>query len=58
MCILYIATKINLQEVGREGMNWIDLAQDRGQVAGACECGNVPSGSLKYGDFLDFLRNY
>ena len=24
-------------------MNWNDLALDRGQVMGACECGNEPS---------------
>jgi hypothetical protein len=23
------------------------------QVAGTCECGNEPSGSVKYGEFLD-----
>ena len=24
-----------------------------GQVAGACECDNKPSGSIKFGEFLD-----
>jgi len=24
-----------------------------GQVTGTCECGNEPSGSTKYGEFLD-----
>jgi hypothetical protein len=33
-------------------MEWIELAQD-GQVAGTCECGNEPSGSIKCGEFLD-----
>ena len=28
-----------------------------GQVAGTCECGNEPSGSVKCGKFLDWLRN-
>jgi hypothetical protein len=23
------------------------------QVAGICECGNEPAGSIKYGEFLD-----
>ena len=27
-----------------------------GQVAGTCECGNEPSGSIKCGEFLDQLR--
>jgi len=28
----------------------------KGQVAGTCECGNEPSGSIQYGEFLDYLR--
>jgi len=38
--------KIALQEVERGG-GWY------GQVAGTCECGNEPSGSIKYGEFLN-----
>jgi hypothetical protein len=34
-------------------MDWIELAQDKGQVAGSFECGNEPSGSIKCGEFLD-----
>jgi hypothetical protein len=37
-------------------MEWIDLAQDGGQVAGSCKHGNEPLGSIKYGEFLDLLR--
>jgi hypothetical protein len=44
--------KMDLQEVGCLGMDWIEMAQDR-QVAGTCECGNKPSGSIKRGEFLD-----
>jgi len=33
------------------GLNWV--AQDKRQVADACECGNEPSGSIKCGEFLD-----
>jgi hypothetical protein len=32
------------------GMEWINLAQE---TDGACEFGNVPSGSIKCGELLD-----
>ena len=44
--------KMDLQEVGCEGMDWISLAQDRER----CECSNESSGSTKCGEFLDWLR--
>jgi len=44
---------MDLQEVGFGGVDWIELVQDRGQVAGICECGNEPSGSIQCGEFLD-----
>ena len=31
------------------GSSWLRI----GQVAGTCECGNEPSGSVKCGEFLD-----
>ena len=34
---------------GSTGSGW-------GQVVGTCECGNEPSGSIKCGEFLDWLR--
>jgi len=34
-------------------MDWINLAQDKEQLAGNCECGNEPSVSIKCGEFLD-----
>ena len=43
--------KMDLQEMGCGGMDWIELAL--GQVAGTCECGNEPLGSVKCGEFLD-----
>jgi hypothetical protein len=38
---------MDLQEVGYGGMDWIYLAKE------SFECGNEPSGSIKYGEFLD-----
>ena len=50
--------KMDLQEVGCGGIDWMKLAQDTGygQVAGTCECGNEPSVSIKCGEFLDWLN--
>jgi hypothetical protein len=39
--------KIDLREIGIDGKNWIQLAQGEGPVAGSCEHGNEPSGSIK-----------
>ena len=44
---------MDLLEVGCGGMDWMELAHDRGQVADFCECGNEPWGSIKCGEFLD-----
>jgi hypothetical protein len=46
--------KMDLREVGWGGMDSISVAQDRDrQVAGFCECGYEPSGSIKCGEFLE-----
>jgi len=37
---------------GKWDMDWIELAQ----VAGSCECGNELLGSIKCGEFLDWLK--
>jgi hypothetical protein len=37
-----------------EGMEWIDLAQDR-EAPGSCGCGNEPSVYIECGKFLDYL---
>jgi hypothetical protein len=38
------------REVGWEGMDWIELAEDRDRWR---DLVNEPSGSIKYGEFLD-----
>jgi hypothetical protein len=44
--------RMDLQDVGCGVTDWIELTQDR-QVAGNCECGDEPSGSIKCEGFLD-----
>jgi hypothetical protein len=39
--------KMDLREIGIDGANWIQLAQDRVQWRAFCEHGNEPSGSIK-----------
>jgi hypothetical protein len=41
--------KMDFQEVGCGGIDWIELALDRKQVGETYECGNEPSGSIKCG---------
>ena len=48
--------KIDLQEVGCGGYGLDRAGSGQGQVAGTCECGNEPSGSIKCGEFLDQLQ--
>jgi len=36
-----------------QGVEWIDVLQDREVVAGFCECGNELAGFIKSGEFLD-----
>jgi hypothetical protein len=40
---------MDIQEVGWEGAG-------QGQVAGCCEYGDEPSGSIKCAEFLEYLR--
>ena len=42
-----------LQEVGCRGIDWIDVAEDKVQVAGTFICGNEQAGSGNCGGFLD-----
>ena len=47
---------MDLQEVGCVGYGLDRAGSGQGQVVGICEYGNEPSGSLKYGEFLDQLK--
>ena len=51
---LFLHDRIILKQIFKkwDGEAWIYLAQ----VAGACECGNESSRSIKFGEFLDKLR--
>jgi hypothetical protein len=43
--------KIDHRAIGWDGMDWINLAQDRDQCS--CEHGDEPSGSLKCWEVLE-----
>jgi hypothetical protein len=45
--------KMDLQEVGCGGKDWIDLPQNKGQLAGTYQCGYEHPGSIKSVEFLD-----
>jgi hypothetical protein len=36
---------MDLREIGWGSVDWIQLAQNKGPVAGSCEYGDEPSGS-------------
>jgi hypothetical protein len=48
---------MNLQEVGWEVEDWIDLALDK-KMKGSREYGNEVSGAMNSGEFLDWVTNY
>jgi hypothetical protein len=50
-------TKMDLSEIGWSSIDWIDVAQGRGQVVGYCKCYNKHLGSIKCGKFLDWMGN-
>jgi hypothetical protein len=50
--------KIDLRQIGWDGMDWIDLAQDRGLVEGSYEHSDEPLGSIKCWKVLEWLHNW
>jgi hypothetical protein len=44
---------MGLGEVGWGGMDWIELAQDKGSIVDSCDHGNEPSVSIKYLEILE-----
>jgi hypothetical protein len=44
---------MDLREIGWDGVDWIDLAEDMDQWRGSCEHGNEPSGSIKCWELLE-----
>ena len=50
--------KMDLQEVGGGHGDWMELAQDRGQLAGTCGYGEGISGSINAGNFLTSCKVY
>jgi hypothetical protein len=49
---------VDLQDVGWEGKNWIELAQDKDRRQALVECVNELPSSINCGEFLDWLKNY
>jgi hypothetical protein len=45
--------KMDLREIGWDGMDWSDLAEDRDQWRASCEYGNEHSGSIKWWEVLE-----
>jgi hypothetical protein len=48
---------MDLREIGWDGADWIDMAQDRTKKS-SCEHGTELSGSIKCWEVLDWLRNW
>jgi hypothetical protein len=49
--------RMDLREIRWEGVDWMHLAQDRGQWRAFMKKGNESSGSVKGGEFLDWLSD-
>jgi hypothetical protein len=50
--------KMDLREIGWDGMDWIDLAEDRDQWRALVKKGGEPSGFLKCWEVLKWLQNW
>jgi hypothetical protein len=50
--------KIDLRKMEWDGMDWLDLAQDRDQWRGSCVHSDEPSGSLKWWEVPEWLHNW
>jgi hypothetical protein len=50
--------KIDLREIGWDGMDWIDLDQDRDQWRALGKHDNEPTGSIKCWEVLEWLHNW
>jgi hypothetical protein len=50
-------TKMNLREIGWDGMDCIGRAQEYGPVEGSCKHGNETSGSIKLWEILECLMS-
>jgi hypothetical protein len=48
--------KIDLRDIRWDGVDWIDIAQDR-DVEGFCEHGIEPSSSIKCWEVVEWLHN-
>jgi hypothetical protein len=49
---------MDFRKTGWGGMDLIDVDQDREPVAGSCEHGNEPSGSIKRWEILEYLSDW
>jgi hypothetical protein len=57
-CRWVVNIKMDLLEMGWGSVDWIGLAQDRGQVESSCECGDEPSGPVKCWETIEWLHKW
>jgi len=50
--------RMDLREIGWEGVDWLHLAQNKDQQQAVVNMVNEPSGSIKSWEFLDYLSDY